>query len=84
MNRECWIRTFNFPGWIAYRDGIPAVIKSEDGTKEILVDVSKGDNFLKLSFKDTPIRIIGKIVSLLSVIILATVLLWSKLNFNKV
>jgi uncharacterized membrane protein len=74
------IRTFNFPGWTAHIDGIPAVIKSEDGTKAILVDVPKGDHFLKLIFKDTPIRIIGKILSLLSFIILSVVLLLPNLN----
>jgi hypothetical protein len=56
------------------------VIKSEDGTKAILVDVPKGDHFLKLIFKDTPIRIIGKILSLLSFIILSVVLLLPNLN----
>jgi hypothetical protein len=77
------IRTFNFPGWKAYINGIPAVIKSEDGTKAILINVPRGDNFIKLNFKDTPIRIIGKIVSLLSFIILLAVLLWPNLNFKK-
>ena len=77
------IRTFNFPGWTAHIDGIPAMIKSEDGTKAILVDVPKGDHFLKLNFKDTPIRIIGKIVSLLSFIILLAGLLWPKHNSKK-
>jgi len=77
------IRTFNFPGWKAYINGIPAAIKSEEGTKAILVDVPKGDQFLKLNFKDTPIRIIGKIVSLLSFIVLSAGLLWSNLNSKK-
>ena len=77
------IRTFNFPGWTAHIDGIPAVIKSKDGTKAILVDVPKGDHLLKLIFKDTPIRIIGKIVSLLSFIILSVVLLAPNLNSKK-
>ena len=77
------IRTFNFPGWTVYINGIPAVIKSEDGTRAILVDVPKGSHFLKLNFKDTPIRIIGKIVSLLSFIILSAVLLWPILNSKK-
>jgi len=74
------IRTFNFPGWTAHIDGIPAVIKSEDGTKAIRVDVPKGDHLLKLIFKDTPIRIIGKVLSLLSFIILSAVLLSPNLD----
>jgi uncharacterized membrane protein len=77
------IRTFYFPGWIAYIDNIPSLIKSERGTSAILVDVPKGDHFLKLNFKDTPIRIIGKIVSLLSFIILLAGLLWPNLNSKK-
>jgi len=69
------IRTFNFPGWTANIDGIPAVIKSEDGTKAILVDVPKGNHLLKLSFRDTPIRIFGKIISLLSFMVFSAILL---------
>ncbi len=74
------IRTFNFPGWTAYINGITALIKSENGTRAILVDVPKGNHFLKLNFKDTPIRILGKIVSFLSFIILSVVLLSPNLN----
>jgi hypothetical protein len=59
------------------------VIKSEDGTKAILVDVPKGDHLLKLIFKDTPIRIIGKVLSVLSFIILSVVLLTPNLNAKK-
>jgi len=74
------IRTFYFPGWTALIDNIPSLIKTERGTRAILVDVPKGNHLLKLIFKDTPIRIIGKIVSLLSFIILSAVLLSPNLN----
>jgi len=77
------IRTFNFPGWTAFIDNIPSLIKSERGTRAILVDVPKGDHFLQLNYKDTPIRIIGKIFSLLSFIILPAALLLPKHNSKK-
>jgi len=77
------IRTFNFPGWTAHINGIPALIKSEDGTKAILVNVPKGNHLLELSFRDTPVRLLGKIISLLSFIIFSAILLSHNLIFKR-
>jgi len=60
------IRTFNFPGWKAYIDGIETEIKTEEGYGTILVDIPVGKHVLELRFKDTPIRRYSKIISLFS------------------
>jgi len=77
------IRTFNFPGWTAYIDGKVTAIKAEEGTRAILVDVPKGNHLLELSFRDTPVRLLGKIISLLSFIIFAAILLSHNLIFKR-
>lgn len=68
-------RTFNFPGWTAYLDGARTKIMAEVGTQAILVNVPKGDHRLVLVFEDTPIRYFGKLISLVSVILLSIFLL---------
>lgn len=62
------VRTFNFPGWTAYLNGVRGVISEENETKAILVDVPPGNHTLKLVFEDTPVRFYGKIISALSLI----------------
>lgn len=75
------IRTFNFPGWTAYLDGVQTSIKSEEGTGAIIVDVPSGQHTLELLFRDTPIRFYSKIISVASFILLIFFLLYDKLKF---
>ncbi len=72
------VRTFNFPGWSAYLDGVPAAIKSETGTDAILVDVPAGNHRVYLVFQDTPVRKAGKFISLISFIAVISILIVSK------
>ena len=68
-------RTFNFPGWSAYLDGARAEISEETDTRAIMVHVPPGNHRLELLFKDTPVRCYGKLISLVSFILLSTYLL---------
>lgn len=62
------VRTFNFPGWTAYLDGVRTAIREENDTKAILVDVPPGNHSLKLVFEDTPVRFYGKLISIVSLL----------------
>ena len=60
------IRTFYFPGWKAYVDGMPTPIKTEEGVGAMLIDIPAGKQVLILKFEDTPIRYVSKLISLFS------------------
>jgi len=72
------IRTFYFPGWKAYLDGINISIQTENGTGAMLIDISEGDHKLELKFVDTPVRYYGKLISLLSLVVLGYLILTNR------
>ena len=71
-------RTFNFPGWSAFVDGVRTDITSEADTRAIMVNVPKGNHRLELLFKDTPVRYYGKLISFVSFILLSTYLVMAQ------
>jgi hypothetical protein len=62
------IRTFNFPGWKAYVDGVPTEIITEELTGAMLINVPTGKHRLVIKFEDTPIRYYSKVISLVSLL----------------
>jgi hypothetical protein len=72
------IRTFNFPGWKAYVNGTQTQIKTEEGTGAILIDIPKGMHILSLKFEDTPIMYYSKIISLVSLLVMVFLLIFSR------
>ncbi len=75
--------TFYYPGWHAY------LLESEEGPivrelpivphgtlGKITVTVPEGDHYLLLRFEDTPVRVVGKYVTALSVLIIFAALGW--------
>jgi hypothetical protein len=58
--------TYYFPGWRGYVDGQQVPIRSEDPYGLITLDVPAGEHQVKIRFGDTPIRVVGKVISLLS------------------
>jgi hypothetical protein len=69
------VRTFYFPGWTSYLDGRPAAVRIESGSGALLAQVPPGRHRLELAFEDTPVRKVGKAVSLASLPALAGLLL---------
>jgi hypothetical protein len=74
---------FYYPGWHAY------LLESEEGPIErelkivphgalgkITVTVPEGDHYLLLRFEDTPVRVVGKYVTALSVLVTFAALGW--------
>ena len=63
-------RTFNFPGWTAWLDEQKSEIKTEAGSGAILIDVPGGRHRIRLAFRDTPVRLAGKLISLATAIVI--------------
>ena len=58
--------TYYFPGWRGYVDGQEVSIRPEAPYGLITLDVPAGEHQVKIRFGDTPIRVVGKVISLLS------------------
>jgi len=77
------IQTFYFPGWRVWLDGREV---SVDPTRDPLlgrmqVDVSAGSHLLEARFTDTPVRILGNVlsaVSWLTIILFAIPIPWTR------
>ena len=75
------VRTFNFPGWKAYIDKNQIEIKTEKDVGAMLIDIPEGKHTLVLRFEDTPIRYYSKIISLVSLLVMVFLVLFSwKIN----
>ena len=72
------IRTFYFPGWKAYVDGIRKEIKTEEDVGAMLIEIPKGKHELVLRFEDTPVRYYSKIISLITFCVLVFISLFSR------
>jgi hypothetical protein len=71
------IRSFYFPGWKAYIDGIQTEIRKEKDSGAMLVTVPGGMHTLEMTFRDTPVRYYSKLItifSLLFIVILCVIL----------
>ncbi len=66
--------TFYFPGWHVYVDGVKTDIQFQDPAYRgvITYAVPKGEHDVRVVFEDTKIRVVGKIVSVLSILTVAT------------
>ena len=67
---EFRLNTFNFPGWQASLDGRLIKIIDNNDYKLITVNVPKGNHSLLFSFKDTLVRKIGDIISVIAIILI--------------
>jgi hypothetical protein len=67
------IATFYFPGWKAGLDHHSVLIRIEQGTGAMLLDVPAGRHEVLLRFGDTPLRRDAGIISLVSLFMLAAI-----------
>jgi len=61
------VKTFNFPGWSAAIDGQPEPIDTNPEMGDMEIKVSKGSHIVTLDFLDTPARRYGRLITLVSV-----------------
>jgi hypothetical protein len=69
------LNTYNFPGWKATLDSKPLTITDNNSYKLITTELPEGKHTLSFTFTDTPLRLISNWVSILSVLVAAS-LLW--------
>lgn len=60
------VKTFWFPGWKAWVDGTETAIAAEKISGAMLIDVPPGSHKVSLKFTDTPPRVWGKAISLIT------------------
>lgn len=70
---EVSIRTFNFPGWTAKANDVPAEIRTGPAG-EILLDLPAGRHRVYLDFVNTRIRTLGVLITLVGLGIIGVVL----------
>lgn len=73
----------NFPGWTATIDSTPISINDKNPLKLIEVIFPKGDHILTISFKNTPARLLGNIISLVSILLVGRLLIYAKRRGKK-
>lgn len=65
------LNTFNFPGWYALLNGKEIKINDNNNYKLITISVPPGKNKVTLVFGNTPVRIVGNVISIASLVILS-------------
>jgi len=70
------LRLFNYPAWQVTVNGRPVKTETADVTGQMIVPVTAGQNDVRIRFGRTPDRIIGDIVSIVSLILL--LVSWTK------
>lgn len=76
------INTFNFPGWEAYIDGQKTTIFDKNRLKLITIQIPKGNHTLIVQFSNTPIRLFGNYITVLTIFSLIVVILLKRKRNN--
>ncbi len=67
------VRLFNYPAWDVVVNGKPTQTQTTDVTRLIVIPVAAGDSDVHIHFRRTIDRVIGNIVSLISLVLLVVV-----------
>lgn len=65
--REIIVNTIYFPGWEAYVNGEPKEISFNNPKGLITLNLDKGVNHVQLFFRETPVRHLSDLVSIISI-----------------
>lgn len=68
--------TYYYPGWRGYVDGEEVYIWPEGKLGLITLDVSAGEHGVKIRFGDIPVRVVGKVISALGILVTVFALVW--------
>ncbi|MCS6802572.1 MAG: hypothetical protein RMM58_06700 [Chloroflexota bacterium] len=70
------LHSFLFPGWTARVNGAPAAVRPETALGLVTVDLPAGRSQVEFRFVETPIVVVGSVVTTVSFLLLAVALLW--------
>ncbi len=76
--QEITIRLFNYPAWLAIVNGKPAVTRTTDVTGLMAIPVAAGNNDVHIYFRRTTDRLLGSLVSLISLMLLIVGWTWAR------
>ncbi len=74
--------SYYFPGWFAKLDGKNTEISAAKPYGQIELQLSKGEHEVEFFWKETPLRKVSDLISLLSLILVIIVLVPKKLTFH--
>jgi len=74
------INTYNFPGWEAKIDGKVTPINDNNKLKLITTKVPPGTHIVEAQFKNTPVRTVGNLISLIAILTLIGGFIYERKN----
>lgn len=76
--RTIQVNIIYFPGWVAYVNGKEVNINYNNPRGLIHLDLKKGKNDIMVEFKETPVRLFGDLISIVSLLVLLAYLINKK------
>ncbi len=81
QEEDVTVRLFDYPAWDVFVNGKAVKIERSDVTGLVVIPIAEGFNDVRITFRRTKDRLVGDIVSLLSLLIF--LLLWLKAGTSK-
>lgn len=81
--RDLMVRLFNYPAWLAVVNGKNTETRTAALTGLLLIRVDSGASDVDIRFRRTTDRVIGDIVSLISLILILAVWIWATLSARR-
>ncbi|HMD16225.1 MAG TPA: hypothetical protein VKH18_06115 [Terriglobales bacterium] len=74
--QDITVRLFNYPAWDVVVNGKPTHTRTTDVTGLLVIPIAAGENDVRIHFRRTTDRVVGNIVSLISLAVLVAI--WMK------
>jgi len=82
-NLRLQFSTFYFPGWTAELDGKSYNILVDKENGSMILEIPKGSHQIQLTFRDTQVRILGKVISISSLFLILVLSAHAYINRSK-
>jgi hypothetical protein len=77
------LSTFYFPGWTAEIDGKSYNILVDKENGSMILEIPKGSHEIQLTFRDTQVRVLGKVISISSLFLILVLSAYAYINRSK-
>ena len=82
-NLRLQFSTFYFPGWTAEIDGKSYNILVDKENGSMILEIPKGSHEIQLTFRDTQVRVLGKVISISSLFLILVLSAYAYINRSK-